>query len=189
MWKSDTPDVIVDFFTGGAHCCFESLIVLVNGTSTPRTIFHDWGDPGYEVRRFEGTPEFLTADDRFAYEFTSFAGSGLPAQVWTIQADGHLLDVTASRPELIREDAAEWWSSYVRERGKPDSDVRGLLAAWCADEYHLGHVQKCADELARAQRHGFLRGPSEWPENAKFSSALRKTLARWGYRPPASSTA
>jgi len=181
--------VIVDFFTGGAHCCFESLIVLVNGTSPPRAIFHDWGDPGYEIQRFDGTPEFLTADDRFAYEFTSFAASGLPAQVWTIQADGHLLDVTASRPDLIRKDAAQWWSSYVSERGKKDSDVRGLLAAWCADQYHLGHVRQCSDELASAQRHGFLRGPNVWPQNARFVSALKKTLARWGYRPPAASAA
>jgi hypothetical protein len=183
VWKGATPDVIVDFFTGGAHCCFESLIVLVNGTSPPRSIFHDWGDPGYEVQRFNGTAEFLTEDDRFAYEFTSFAASGLPAQVWTIEADGHLVDVTGSRPDLIRKDAAQWWEAYVSYRYQKDSDVRGLLAAWCADQYRLGHAQKCTAELERAQRHGFLRGPDVWPQNAKFIAALEKTLARWGYRP------
>ncbi len=181
VWTTDTPDAIVDFFTGGAHCCFESLIVLVNGSKTPRTIFHDWGDPGYEVQRFDGTAELLTADDRFAYAFTSFAASGLPAQVWTIAADGHLVDVTSSRPDLLKKDAAQWWDAYISYRGKPDGDVRGVLAAWCADQYLLGHKSKCTGELSAAQRHGFLRGPNVWPQNDKFIVALEKMLKKLGY--------
>jgi len=181
VWRTSTPDAIVDFFTGGAHCCFESLIVLPDASSGHRSIFHDWGDPGYEVQRFDGTSEFLTADDRFAYAFTSFAASGLPVQVWTIAADGRLADITQSRPDLIEKDAEQWWHTYITQRSEPDGDVRGVLAAWCADEYRLGHEQKCTEELAIAQRHGFLRGPDVWPQNAKFVKALKKMLAQLGY--------
>ena len=35
-----------------------------------------------------GRTLILSADDRFAYAFTAFAGSGLPIQVWTINTNG-----------------------------------------------------------------------------------------------------
>jgi hypothetical protein len=31
VWGDAAPEVILDTFTGGAHCCFESLVVLTDG--------------------------------------------------------------------------------------------------------------------------------------------------------------
>ncbi len=31
VWGDAAPEVILDSYTGGAHCCFESLIVLTGG--------------------------------------------------------------------------------------------------------------------------------------------------------------
>jgi hypothetical protein len=182
LWRGSTPDAVVDFYTGGAHCCFETMVVLVQGTTGGTlTVDHDWGDPGYRVERFDGNAELVTADDRFAYEFTSFAGSGMPVQVWTIDPDGQLVNVTFLRQDLVAKDAARWWKTYVSQRRERGADVRGLIAAWCADEYQLSEGPKCAAELRSAEKSGFLRGPGEWPQNGKFIELLERDLAKWGY--------
>jgi hypothetical protein len=178
-----TPDVVLDYYTGGAHCCFWSLIV----TPTGKSIVHDWGDSGYKIVAFHGVPQLVSADDRFAYAFTSFAGSGLPVQVWAITPDGalshpdQLVNVTQTRLDLVKKDAAVWWKAYVSQRGRPDSDVRGVLAAWCADEYRLGGKLKCSDELAQALVKGWIKGVPYWPSNGKYIALVRKDLAAWGY--------
>jgi hypothetical protein len=178
-----TPDTVLDYYTGGAHCCFWSLII----TPTGKKIVHDWGDPGYRVVQYKGVPQLLSADDRFAYEYTSFAASGMPVQVWAITPDGSpdhpdaLVNVTQDRPDLVKKDAAQWWKAYTTERGKPDGDVRGVLAAWCADEYRLGQKPACDAALAQALKKGWIKGVPDWPSNAKYIALVHKDLARWGY--------
>jgi hypothetical protein len=175
-----TPDAVVDYYTGGAHCCFWSLIVAPTG----KTITHDWGDPGYRIVRYKGVPQLVSGDDRFAYTFTSFAGSGMPVQVWAITPDGELNhpdvleNVTQTRLDLVRKDAAQWWKAYVTQRG---ADVRGVLAAWCADEYRLGQKTTCDAELAEALKKGWIKGVPDWPSNAKYIALVHKDLAAWGY--------
>jgi hypothetical protein len=126
---SDLDEAVVSIYTGGAHCCFESLVVLVDGPHAGRMLDRNWGDPGFRGEWRDGRFEFVTADDRFAYQFTSFAGSGLPAKVWTIDDSGRFANVTSSRLDLVRADAKRYWKAYVDERGKRDSDVRGVVAA------------------------------------------------------------
>jgi hypothetical protein len=168
-------------YTGGAHCCFETLIALVDGPYRGRLLDHNWGDPGYSGQRHDGVYEFVTSDDRFAYEFTAFAASGMPVRVLTINPAGRFVDITPMRLDLVRADAKQWWSSYVKYRGKKDWDVRGLVAAWCADEYRLGEGDACKAELASALQKHYLGGPDIWPQGAKFIAALNRDLAKWGY--------
>ncbi len=181
VWGGSLAEALVELFSGGAHCCFQSLVVLVDGAHPGRLLFHDWGDPGYRGERHDGTFSFVSADDRFAYAFTSFAGSGLPVQVWTIDPAGRFADVTSSRLDLVGSDAKLWWRVYLGQRGKPDADVRGVIAAWCADEYRLGLASACDGELATALKAGYLDGPALWPKNQKFVAALKRSLAKWGY--------
>jgi hypothetical protein len=178
-----TPDVFLDYYTGGAHCCFWSLIVAPTG----KMVTHDWGDPGYRIVSYKGVPQLVSADDRFAYEFTAFAASGLPVQVWSMTPDGALqhpdvlVNVTQTRLDLVKKDAAVWWKAYTSQRGKSDSDVRGVLAAWCADEYRLGQKAACDAELANALEQGWIKGVPFWPSNAKYIALVHKDLAAWGY--------
>ncbi|HEY4348259.1 MAG TPA: hypothetical protein VGM80_11775 [Gaiellaceae bacterium] len=181
VWGDAAPEVLLDTYTGGAHCCFESFIVLTDGGHAGRTISPFWGDPGYRLIGHAGTVAFESADDRFAYEFTAFAGSGLPIVLEEIGPHGGLNDVTQTRPDLIKADAKVFWKGYVSERAKADTDVRGVVAAWCADEYRLGLKAGCNAELKTALARGWLAGPGEWPQNAKFIALLHKQLAAWGY--------
>lgn len=181
LWGDRLPEAVLDYYTGGAHCCFATLVVLPDGPHPGRLIAHSWGDPGYAIRTHGGTVDLVSADDRFAYAFTAFAASGLPVQVWTIDRAGAFADVTQTRLDLVRKDATQWWKAYTSERGKVDSDTRGVLAAWCADEYRLGDKAVCDAELASALAKGYLQGSNIWPENARFVALLHRELASWGY--------
>jgi len=181
VYDGPRREAVVNVFTGGAHCCFETLVALVDGPARGRLIDKDWGDPGYEGQVRDGQYEFITNDDRFAYEFTSFAASGMPLQAWTIDRSGDLVDVTKARLELVRRDAKEWWHAYASQRGKRDGDIRGVLAAWCADEHRLGKKPACMVELRKALRRHWLVGPDLWPRNTAYIAALQKRLAKWGY--------
>jgi len=181
VYDGPLREAVVSIFTGGAHCCFETLIGLVDGPHRGRLIDRNWGDPGYEGQLHDGRYEFITNDDRFAYRFTAFAASGMPAQVFTIDPTGRLVEVTKTRLDLVRKDARQWWGAYVSYRGKPDGDIRGVLAAWCADEYRLGDKGACTAELGTALKNGWLKGPNVWPQNRAYITVLLKTLAKWGY--------
>jgi len=176
-------EAVVSIYTGGAHCCFDTIVAFTNGPRAGRLVEHDFGDPGYKGVRYEGLYTFVTADDRFAYTFTAFAASGLPIQVLTLDpVSGRFVDVTRTRLDLVGSDAKVWWRAYVSQRGKQDGDVRGVLAAWCADEYRLHQGAACSAELARALKAGWLsRAPELWPAGPKFVSALNRDLQRWGY--------
>ncbi|MGI8411953.1 MAG: hypothetical protein ACR2LV_04105 [Solirubrobacteraceae bacterium] len=75
------PDVVLDLFTGGAHCCtVEQVFRLDRATVTYVKTERNFGDPGARIRdlRRDGRLAFLSADDLFAYAFTDFASSGFP---------------------------------------------------------------------------------------------------------------
>lgn len=182
VWGGSAKEAVLGIYTGGAHCCFETTVILVDGPRAGRVLHYGWGDPGYHGEVHDGQYQFITADDRFAYEFTYYAASGFPTQVLVINEAGtKFVDVTRTRLDLVREDAASYWKSYLHYRGSAEDDSRGLLAAWCADQYLLGTPEACTTELASALKAGYLAGDTLWPAGAKFGTALHKRLVQWGY--------
>ena len=138
--KDGEPEAIVDLFTGGAHCCLDSVIYGYNaGSNTYGHLLQDWRDPGYTLTdlNHDGRPEFRSSDALFAYRFSAYVFSAFPIQIWHYQA-GRMIDVTRSFPKLIKNDAKLQLRFYKSARGKKDLDVRGDLAAYTADEYLLG---------------------------------------------------
>ena len=110
------PEVVVDVYTGGAHCCTISQILRWDGARYA-TLDRTWGDPSYAVDDVDGDgrPELVTADDRSAYLYGSYATSRFPVQVLSLQG-GRLVDVTRSQPALLREDRAAHWRAARRRR-------------------------------------------------------------------------
>jgi len=178
------PEVLVDLYTGGAHCCWVTLFLRWDG-HTYRSTPHLWGDPSYDLTDLDhdGRPELVTADDRFAYAFTNYAASALPIQIWHYD-HGTLMDVTSSYPALVRKDAASLWTDYLQTRKQSGADERGLLAAWLADEYRLGLVDEGWAKIRAAYALGELSVPRVdpiWPAGQKYLTALRIFLAKNGY--------
>jgi hypothetical protein len=179
------PDVLLDLYSGGAHCCWiEQIFSFDPGTMTYVMTQHDFGDPGENVvdLRHDGRYEFLTADDWFAYEFTDFAASGLPIQILTF-SDRHFSNVTRQYPKLITRDAARWMKAFNSMAKQHYSDSVGVVAAWAADEELLGHAKLVNTFLARQLKAGHLNSPlsPQEPGGAKFVAKLRKFLRAHGY--------
>jgi subtilisin-like proprotein convertase family protein len=177
------PEVLVDLYTGGAHCCFYSVVFRWDGQRY-RGAPILWGDPGYDLRdlNHDGRPELVTEDDRFAYAFTYYAASVLPMRVLHYDR-GRFVDATGEFPALVRAEAATLRAEYLKTRG-PDADVRGILAAYLADEYRLGRAAEGWQLVQEAYRRGDVSAPrvdTTWPAGQKYLSALRRFLAQSGY--------
>jgi hypothetical protein len=136
------PEILLGFYWGGTHCCWWSRIYHWDaGRSRYATLAHLWGNVGVprlaDLDR-DGRTDFVSADNHFAYEFTSFAGSSFPLQIWTYHG-GTLIDATRAYPALIAKDADKQWRRY--REALAEGEVRGFLAAWAADECLLGRCE------------------------------------------------
>jgi hypothetical protein len=148
-------------------------------TGTPA----QWGDVGYALKDLDGDgiPELRSFDDRFAYEFTAYAGTWFPPQIWQFRA-GVLNNVTRKYPALVRADAKRALRTYRHHRGFVD--LRAVVAGYVADEYLLGRGATGWKLVHSALRHGKLNGfgrGDAWPRNGRYVRALRKFLRKTGY--------
>jgi hypothetical protein len=179
------PDVVLDLYTGGAHCCtVEQIFSFDPGTMTYVKVERDFGDPGVAIDDLghNGRYELLTADDLFAYEFTDFAASGLPIQIFSYSG-GHFRDVTRSYPKLIAKDAALWLKAFKSMSKQGYQDSVGVIAAWAADEDLLGHSKLVSRYLTQQAKAGHLKTPlsPQEPGGTKFVAKLQKFLSTHSY--------
>lgn len=176
------PNVVLDLYTGGAHCCWVELVFSFNAASNTYTqVEREFFDGEQLVdMRHNGLREFVTVDSRFDYAFTDFADSGRPIQAFTF-ANGKFTDITRQFPKLIARDAATWMKAFKWD-GRHDHfhNTAGFVAAWAADEDLLGHYKQVARFLSREAKLGHLNSPLE-PGGQKFVRALQKMLRRDGY--------
>jgi hypothetical protein len=174
------PEVLLDLYWGGAHCCFWSRVYRYDQAGRYRVSLHFWGNPSYRLRDLnaDSKPELVTADDRFAYRFASFAFSGLPVRIWSYAA-GRFTDATRRFPKQIAGDAGRQWRLY-RGPGLKYHETRGFLAAWAADEYLLGRGKQVDKALRLALRRGDLSGSFPRDPSA-FIRQLKRFLRATGY--------
>jgi hypothetical protein len=178
----DEPEVSLDLFTGGAHCCRMYWAYRWDGATYVAQEIQT-GSSSYTQRDLnrDRRPEWITTDPRFEYLFTSFADSGVPVRIYTYR-DGSFVVVTKSYPALVRKDAARWWRIYQRERTAANHDNRGFLAAWAADMYLRGLGAKVWPALNAAYRRGDLTVPrGNGPTGRAYINKLRKKLRELGY--------
>jgi hypothetical protein len=177
------PDVVLDLSTGGAHCCTVEQIFSYDPISATyiKRIERDFGDPLVQIvdLAHNGRVELLTADDRFAYEFTDFASSGLPIQIFTFTA-GRFIDVTRHYRGRVARDAAGWLRVFKDQASFHYQDSVGVIAAWAADEDLLGHLKLVRRYLAQQSAAGHLNAPFR-PGGKKFVAELQRFLRAHGY--------
>ena len=179
------PEVWIDTYSGGAHCCLESRFFRwLPSRAAYRATRHAWRDTGYRRLRIDGDdrPELVSADARFGYVFTAFAASAFPIQIWHFER-GRLVDVTRSFPSRIERDADQLWRAYLRFRAGRD-DPRGVLAAWAADQYLLERGEEGWDRLEALRQRGAFGprpGLAGWPQGKAYLRELRRFLVKLGY--------
>lgn len=173
--------VLVDLYTGGAHCCYTTLIYLLSGNSLAGRVQANWADPGYRLVDLngDGTLEFVSANDAFAYAFTDYADSALPIQIWNLQGN-KLVDTTTSHLGTVAADAKSLLRGYA-DQLHSHRDVRGLLAAYVADESLLGTPDVGWSLVNDALASGELDQGFGPPKGNQYVTALRHFLTAHGY--------
>jgi hypothetical protein len=182
--RDGTPEVLLDVYTGGAHCCLESL--LFDGT---RRIRHEWRDAFYEPVERGGLTWFRSSDAYFAYAYGAFAYSRLPIKVFRY-VDGAFKDVTTAvawRRDVVADRKLlldEYARVRPRHRGLTSQQIlRATLAAAAADDCSLGHCATGIDRIRAAVRRGEINryGSRKRPPGASFLHDVRRDLRVAGY--------
>jgi hypothetical protein len=172
------PEVLVDLYWGGAHCCWYTQVYrYLPATQGYRANVHVWGNFSYVPADLDhdGKQELVTRDNRFSYAFGSFADSRWPVRILTYRL-GRLTVVTPRYVSEVARDANALWSSAMK---KPRTvSNQGIVAAWAADEAMLGHSAAALRRIDRYSRRGRIHG-----ERARvaFAARLRSFLRRTGY--------
>jgi hypothetical protein len=182
--RDGAPEVLLDIFSGGAHCCAESRIY-----DGARRFVREWRDAGRTVVERGGFTWFMSSDAFFAYAYGAYAFSRLPLQI-VRYVDGGFRDVTravawrteltADRDQLVR----EYVKVRKRYRGTSSQQVlRATLAAAAADDCNLGNCKRGLVRIAIAAQRGEIvrygrRGTSA---GAAFLRDVKKHLRTGGY--------
>ncbi len=196
------PEVHLGNFSGGAHCCFSSLVYRYQpgapGTQGSYALTtHPWGNGAFDLADLdlgqdggsEAVPEWISRDDRFAYAFAAYAASFYPIQIWRY-GEGSFTDVSRDYPKQVYSDAYSLWLRYRELRQElplPEpsqtitdqtegqvylSVIRSVLAAYMADKYMLGQE---ADGWQR------LEQLYPWSDHPAFITELKHHLRSTGY--------
>ena len=188
------PEVVVSFFTGGAHCCSVTYVVTGNADGSEWTTV--------DVGEFDGGPllavdldgngayEFETRDNAFLYAFACYACSQAPLQVLALR-DGKITNVSA-QPRFKAAHAA-WLKDMIV--GVPEQEVNGFLAGYVGQKIRLGEGKQAWDlmlqhydrntdwglEVCGTERDEGGECPSETTK-LTFPEALERMLNKNGYR-------
>jgi len=154
--REQYPSVMIEGFTGGAHCCEVPVLYLFNQAENRYVKVVDmspdhYKDPhafdangGFFPRIVGGQVLLRTGDDRFAYAFGCYACSELPLVLDSVSPGG-LTDVTPQHPSLVAANARAIWKyalGAVRAETVTTQAIIpapfGFLAPWVADECILG---------------------------------------------------
>jgi hypothetical protein len=179
------PEIVVQSFSGGAHCCTHTTIYGFDGDRVQTTETGPLNSSGGEFKDLDGdrTLEFVTVDNAFLYAFSSYAGSFPPDAIFAYQ-NGKLVDVTRRYPKLLR---GRLWEMFkaVRRSQKEDYEVNGVLAGYVAQKILVGeYEQGWAFMLANYDRNpkGFSGFDNQ--DNQDFPTVLKKFLIERGYLDP-----
>lgn len=190
--SNNTPEIILQSYSGGAHCCTNVQIATQDRDS------NKW--QAIEVGSFDGAPdtpnsildldgdgqyEFVTVDNRFLYTFDSYAGSVAPPQIWSLQKT-QAVDVTkkSEYQYYLRKELQELWKWLEQNNDKGNGFWAGYVAwkallgeeidAW---ERMLKNYDKSQTYCSQYDRETYdCIGVQE-----NFPSALRSFLVETGY--------
>jgi hypothetical protein len=179
------PVVMVALTTGGAHCC--AVLRAVPTAASEPTADHDFGNYAPTIRRDPNASLLVSADNAFAYAFSSFAGSNPPIKLFTFSS-GSFIDVTRAHPALVQADLASHWAAFS---DSSNPEPLGALAGWAADKCLLDPSRTAPDMwsmLDKLNAAGGLTSSIGLPSGTGFIAAVRALLSKDPYcEPPRSS--
>lgn len=190
---NQSPEIFISTYSGGAHCCNEITVLTKTdqGWKAVDAGAFDGDSEALYPRDVDGdgTAEIVTRDNRFLYQFASYAGSFAPRQILALRGTD-LVDVST-------EDAYQWQiQAALDAMGEvPDSgeERNSWLAAYAATllqlgqddplDFALGSYDETVDwgmiRCAVPERDGLC--PDGQAINIGFEAALTEFLTETGY--------
>ena len=178
------PEVLVDAYTGGAHCCALTEILRFDGDD----LRAGRGLLGQHRLRAEGprrrrAPGVRHRRRRVLLRLQLVRGLVPPAarcSTTTSTAKGSFSDVTRRFPALARKNAKDALHALARAR-RGHFETLGAVSAYVADLYLLGRGREVRPYLARARKRGDLRNATGRAPRG-FDRQLLAFLHKQGYR-------
>ena len=156
----DHNQMMIDYYTGGAHCCFYTFIGDFNDDRFKIVDSIMWGNGGYEVKDLDNDAqmEIVGSSDIFAYAFTNYAETRFPTIIYKYE-HGRLKLVNREFTDIIEKEIADFKKDvqdFVKngyECPQNDTDtfntdagsLKTMLAPIVADYHSIGKVQEGYD--------------------------------------------
>ena len=188
------PEVVVSFYTGGAHCCSDTSVLTAHADGSSWTTI--------EVGEFDGSPllatdldgdgryEFATRDNAFLYAFACYACSEAPLQVIGIE-NGAVKNVTEE--PRYRPTHESWLKQMIES--VPENDINGFLAGYVGEKTLVGEGNQAwalmLDHYDRASDWGLTACNVQLDDDGQcpgkeitlsFPDALEHMLKENGYK-------
>ncbi|HEY3925748.1 MAG TPA: hypothetical protein VGL75_14390 [Acidothermaceae bacterium] len=170
------PVALLALTTGGAHCCITVRAVSSAGGAA---VDHAFGNYPPWFRQTASGPVLVSADNAFAYQFDSFAGSGPPIQLFA-WSGAAFTDVTRQHLDLVSDDAHNYLTLF-NDPTQPEK--LGFLAGYVADECVVGDAASAWAFVDQQRQLGHLVDPDDPPPAAGYEPALRQFVVAHGYCP------
>ncbi len=132
--RDGTPELIVSTWSGGAHCCYTTAVYSVGAALQPILSLNTGNCGGaFADLNADGTLEFSTCDDTWAYAYCAFAYSPSPRVVFAYDRSRREYRVATPRfgrtfRDQIASDLAEARTHLAASTGQePDLDKCAVL--------------------------------------------------------------
>ncbi len=151
----DTPEAIIETYSGGAHCCFGTQIYSLGETAKLLMKKPESNAGGhFDDLNNDGILEFVTADDLFAYQYCSYADS--PFVKVILQYDPLKAEYIPASP-LFSDEYAEniLRNTEIAETSQPgdygewDNSSKCSVLPLLLDYIYMGDLETAQSELAR----------------------------------------
>lgn len=184
-----TPEVVVQTFTGGAHCCLAITTYTWQSEQFNPVYFGylDGGGGEFKDLNDDGLMEFVTLDNAFFYSFSSYAGSYPPSVMLTYE-NGEYRDTTPQFTNYLEDTAAGMRFTVEDPEFADRGDKNGVLAGYVAQSIRLGRYREAwLFMLANYDRtddwglNTYTDDGEAIPAYADFPTALYAFLQDLGY--------
>lgn len=132
---NDTPEIIFESFSGGAHCCTMALILTKqnNKWESLKLGLFDGGTNGLSDIDNNGLFEYVTVDNQFLYRFDSYVSSLAPPQIWRIESKKIINGTQEPQYKYwLKNRLNEFWQENVSEDNKKSNGFWAGYVGWKA---------------------------------------------------------
>lgn len=167
------PEIIVNSYTGGAHCCSSVFVASMTGTAAQpilQTVASNCGGRFIDLNG-DGVMEYDTCDDSFAYAYCSYAASPIVRVVYQFDpAKGYVPaspKFASLYEESITQDMQRAEQAAPGEYGENDNTNKCSVLPVVLDYLYSGQTDKAWSELSRLYT---------FPDVDQFRSEIENTV-------------